>query len=413
MDNKETNYILKHSRKRDKELKYDFMPSMLEIIERPAHKGGTIIILGVFTLLIAAVIWACCSKTDVVVTANGSIQPTGNLSIVQPQSNGVIKAINVSEGAHVEKGEILVELDTGLIDVDIDKLNAQKKIYSVQKEIYNRIRNGEDVSSISVYSYDAEVQTYVRSIKDSYAEYVSSLSDYEKQKDNAELSKQIAQIQLDEYNANGTQRQRQSQELVVQQASLAVEKAELDIENCKSKYMAEISSKTAEIDSKLQEIDSSIEKYSLSKDGQNITAPVSGYVNSISVNTLGATVTQGQQLITIVPDDMPSEMVCYVKNMDIADVSVGMDTEIKLEAYPYNKYGTVKGKVKYISPSSFQNESMGSVYLVKIELIDWNDSIDIISGLSGSIEIKTGERSIMRYFLDPITKGFGESLKEN
>ena len=112
MDNKETNYILKHSRKRDKELKYDFMPSMLEIIERPAHKGGTVIILGVFTLLIAAIIWACCSKTDVVVTASGSIQPTGNLSIVQPQSNGVIKAINVSEGAHVEKGDILVELDT-------------------------------------------------------------------------------------------------------------------------------------------------------------------------------------------------------------------------------------------------------------------------------------------------------------
>ena len=413
MDNKETNYILKHSSKRDKELKYDFMPSMLEIIERPAHKGGTVIILGVFSLLIAAVIWACCSKTDVVVTANGSIQPTGNLSIVQPQSNGVIKAINVSEGAHVEKGEILVELDTGLIDVDIDKLNAQKKIYSVQKEIYNRIRNGEDVSNISVYSYDAEVQTYVRSIKDSYAEYVSSLSDYEKQKDNAELSKQIAQIQLDEYKATGTQRQQQSQELVVQQAELAVEKASLSFENCKKKYMADVSAKIAEADSKIQEIDSSVEKYRLSKDYQNITAPVSGYVNSIAVNTLGASVTQEQQLITIVPDNTPSEMVCYVKNMDIADVSVGMDTEIKLEAYPYNKYGTVKGKVKYISPSSFQNENMGSVYLVKIDLTDWNENIDIISGLSGSVEIKTGERSIMRYFLDPITKGFGESLKEN
>lgn len=413
MDNKETNYILKHSSKRDKELKYDFMPSMLEIIERPAHKGGTVIILGVFTLLIAAVIWACCSKTDVVVTANGSIQPTGNLSVVQPQSNGIIKAINVSEGTHVEKGEILIELDTGLLDVDIDKLNAQKKIYSVQKEIYNRIRNGEDVSSISVYSYDEEVQTYVRSIKDSYSEYISSLSDYEKQKDNAELSKQIAQIQLDEYKATGTQRQQQSQELVVQQAELAVEKASLSFENCKKKYMADVSAKIAEADSKIQEIDSSVEKYRLSKDYQNITAPVSGYVNSIAVNTLGASVTQEQQLITIVPDNTPSEMVCYVKNMDIADVSVGMDTEIKLEAYPYNKYGTVKGKVKYISPSSFQNENMGSVYLVKIDLTDWNENIDIISGLSGSVEIKTGERSIMRYFLDPITKGFGESLKEN
>lgn len=409
MDNKETNYILKHSRKRDKELKYDFMPSMLEIIERPAHKGGTVIILGVFTLLVAAVIWACCSKTDVVVTASGSIQPAGNLSIVQPQSNGVIKAINVSEGAHVEKGDILVELDTGLIDVDIDKLNSQKKIYSVQKEVYAKLRKGEN---IDIASYDENLRTYVQAIIDSDSAYKTTLADYEKQKSNAELSQQIAQIQLDEYNANGTQRQRQSQELVVQQAALAVEKAELDIENCKSQYAANISSKAAEIESKLQEIESSIEKYNLSKDCQNVTAPVSGYVNSISVNTLGASVTQGQQLITIVPDDMPSEMVCYVKNMDIADVNIGMDTEIKLEAYPYNKYGTVKGKVKYISPSSFQNENMGSVYLVKIELTDWNNSINIMSGLSGSIEIKTGERSIMRYFLDPITKGFGESLKE-
>lgn len=409
MDNKETNYILKHSRKRDKELKYDFMPSMLEIIERPAHKGGTVIILGVFTLLIAAIIWACCSKTDVVVTASGSIQPAGNLSIVQPQSNGVIKAINVSEGAHVEKGDVLIELDTGLLDVDIDQLNSQKKIYSVQKEVYAKLRNGEN---IDIASYDESLRTYVQAIIDSDSAYKTTLADYEKQKANAELSQQIAQIQLDEYNANGTQRQRQSQELVVQQAALAVEKAALDIENCKSQYAANISEKAAEINSKLQEIESSIEKYSLSKECQNITAPVSGYVNSISVNTVGVSVTQGQQLITIVPDDMPSEMVCYVKNMDIADVSVGMDTEIKLEAYPYNKYGTVKGKVKYISPSSFQNENMGSVYLVKIELTDWNDSINIMSGLSGSIEIKTGERSIMKYFLDPITKGFGESLKE-
>ncbi|MBR4314466.1 MAG: HlyD family efflux transporter periplasmic adaptor subunit, partial [Lachnospiraceae bacterium] len=377
MDNKETNYILKHSRKRDKELKYDFMPSMLEIIERPAHKGGTVIILGVFTLLIAAIIWACCSKTDVVVTATGSIQPAGNLSIVQPQSNGVIKAINVSEGAHVEKGDILVELDTGLLDVDIDQLNSQKKIYSVQKEVYAKLRNGV---SINIDSYDESLRTYVQAIIDSDSAYKTTLADYEKQKSNAELSQQIAQIQLDEYNANGTQRQRQSQELVVQQAALAVEKAALDIENCKSQYAANISSKAAEIDSKLQEIDSSIEKYNLSKDYQNITAPVSGYVNSIAVNTLGVSVTQGQQLITIVPDDMPSEMVCYVKNMDIADVNIGMDTEIKLEAYPYNKYGTVKGKVKYISPSSFQNENMGSVYLVKIELTDWNDSINIMSG---------------------------------
>ena len=75
MDNKMTEYILKHSRKKDRELKYDFMPPLLEIIERPAHKAGTVIILGVFSLLITAIIWACLSKIDVVVTASGSVQP--------------------------------------------------------------------------------------------------------------------------------------------------------------------------------------------------------------------------------------------------------------------------------------------------------------------------------------------------
>ena len=121
--------------------------------------------------------------------------------------------------------------------------------------------------------------------------------------------------------------------------------------------------------------------------------------------------TASQELATVIPADEEIQMFCYVKNMDIADVRVGTETEIKLEAYPYNKFGTVKGKVVYISPTSFTNEQMGSVYLVKIKLTDDN-GIDIRPGLSGTVEIKTGQRTVMDYFLSPIMKGFGDSLKE-
>lgn len=103
MNNKLTEYVLKHSKSKDKELKYDFMPSLLEIIERPAHKAGTVIILGVFTLLIAAVIWACLSKIDVVVTAGGSVQPSGNVNVVQAYSGGTVKSINAAEGEYVKR----------------------------------------------------------------------------------------------------------------------------------------------------------------------------------------------------------------------------------------------------------------------------------------------------------------------
>lgn len=412
MDNKMTEYILKHSRKRDKELKYDFMPSLLEIIERPAHKAGTIIILGVFTLLIAAIVWACLSEIDVVITSSESIQPVGNLNVVQSYANGSVKAINITEGDYVEKDDVLIELDTQSLDIDAEQLDSQKKILDAQLKIYTKIKDGEKLSEIKIDDYDDELKTYIQSILDNDKSYHNTLDNLEKDKENADLNHQIAQIQLEEYEANGTEREAEMQELMVQQYELAKDQADVKIKDTKTQYSSQVNSKLSEISGQLDEIETNLEKYSLSKDYQYITAPVSGHINSINVNTIGAAVTSAQELVTIVPDNTPVEMVCYVKNMDIADVEIGMETEIKLEAYPYNKYGTVKGKVKYISPSAFVSEQMGSVYLVKIEITDKHDDIDIISGLSGSVEIKTDKRTVMDYFLEPIKKGFGESLKE-
>lgn len=412
MDNKMTEYILKHSRKKDKELKYDFMPSLLEIIERPAHKAGTIIILGVFTLLIAAIVWACLSEIDVVITSSGSIQPVGNLNVVQSYANGSVKVINITEGDYVEKDDVLIELDTQSLDIDAEQLDSQKKILDAQLKIYTKIKDGEKLSEIKIDDYDDELKTYIQSILDNDKSYHNTLDNLEKDKENADLNHQIAQIQLEEYEANGTEREAEMQELMVQQYELAKDQADVKIKDTKTQYSSQVNSKLSEISGQLDEIETNLEKYSLSKDYQYITAPVSGHINSINVNTIGAAVTSAQELVTIVPDNTPVEMVCYVKNMDIADVEIGMETEIKLEAYPYNKYGTVKGKVKYISPSAFVSEQMGSVYLVKIEITDKHDDIDIISGLSGSVEIKTDKRTVMDYFLEPIKKGFGESLKE-
>ena len=412
MDNKMTEYILKHSRKKDKELKYDFMPSLLEIIERPAHKAGTVIILGVFTLLIAAIVWACLSEIDVVITSSGSIQPVGNLNVVQSYANGSVKAINITEGDYVEKDDVLIELDTQSLDIDAEQLDSQKKILDAQLKIYTKIKDGEKLSEIKIDDYDDELKTYIQSILDNDKSYHNTLDNLEKDKENADLNHQIAQIQLEEYEANGTEREAEMQELMVQQYELAKDQADVKIKDTKTQYSSQVNSKISEISGQLDEIETNLEKYSLSKDYQYITAPVSGHINSINVNTIGAAVTSAQELVTIVPDNTPVEMVCYVKNMDIADVEIGMETEIKLEAYPYNKYGTVKGKVKYISPSAFVSEQMGSVYLVKIEITDKHDDIDIISGLSGSVEIKTDKRTVMDYFLEPIKKGFWESLKE-
>lgn len=413
MNNTLTEYVLKHGKKRDKELKYDFMPSLLEIIERPAHKAGTVIIIGIFTLLIGAIIWACVSEIDVVITASGSVQPIGNLNVVKTYSSGTVKSINVSEGDFVERGDVLIELDSEALEIDVDQLKNQQAILEAQRDIYTKIIDGSDLSKIKIGDYSDELKPYIQAIIDENTGYKNTFANLENEKKSAEINRDIAQLQLEQYQSTGgTERQIKAQELSVQQYALAVDNAELQISNTKAQYSSQVNSNISEIGSKLDEINVNLEKYRLSTEYQNITAPVSGYVNSIGVNTLGETVTSAQQLVTIVPDNTPNEMHCYVKNTDIADVELGMEAEIKLEAYPYNKYGTVKGTVKYISPSSFANEQLGSVYIVKLELDDSNKNIRVISGLSGSVEIKTDKRTVMDYFLEPIVKGFGESLKE-
>lgn len=182
MDNKMTEYILKHSRKKDKELKYDFMPSLLEIIERPAHKAGMVIILGVFTLLIAAIVWACLSKIDVVVTSSGSMQPIGNINVVQSYAGGFVKSIDVEEGTYVHAGDVLIELNTESLDIDEDQLESQKKILEAQREIYQKIKAGEDVSGVKSIDYATELQPYVQAILDADASYKNNLQNLEKAK---------------------------------------------------------------------------------------------------------------------------------------------------------------------------------------------------------------------------------------
>ena len=413
-NNKLTEYALKHSKKHDKELKYDFMPSMLEIIERPAHIAGTVIILGIFSLLVAAVIWACLSKTDIVVTSSGTIQPVGNISSLNSYASGTIKSINIEEGAYVEAGDVLIELDTQSLDIDADTLNNQKKVLEVQKEIYSKIKNNDDLIKVDISKFEVDLQPYILSIIDNDKAYHNNLSTLESAKENAGLNRDIANIKLEEYNTNEniSQAEYDAQKLVVKQAENEFIQAETNVLKAQITYSEQINSAISEINSKLSQIEADLDKYNLSIENQKIVSPVNGYINSIAVNNIGETVTAAQQMVTIVPADTPVEMVCYVKNMDIADIKVGMDAEIKLEAYPYNKYGTVKGKVKYISPSSFNIEQTGSVYLVKLEVDNANDKIDIMSGLTGTVEVKVGKRSIMRYFLDPIVKGFGDSLKE-
>lgn len=112
-------------------------------------------------------------------------------------------------------GDNFIGADTESIEINENQLNSQKEILESQRAVYQKIRSGEDVSKIRISDYDAKLQPYIQAILDAYTSYKNTLANLEKEKSNTDLNQQMAQIQLEEYQENGTERQAKLQELLI------------------------------------------------------------------------------------------------------------------------------------------------------------------------------------------------------
>jgi adhesin transport system membrane fusion protein len=153
----------------------------------------------------------------------------------------------------------------------------------------------------------------------------------------------------------------------------------------------------------------------------DILAPATGIVKSIRVTTLGGVIRQGDEILQILPTE--SDLVVETKVMpaDMANIKVNLPAKVKLDAYDYTIFGTMTGRVNYVSPDSLQEESKGGVityYRVKVSISekDYKNTksgdIEIRPGMTATVDIQTGKRSILSYLIKPITKTFTESFGE-
>ncbi|NCV85400.1 MAG: HlyD family type I secretion periplasmic adaptor subunit [Oxalobacteraceae bacterium] len=148
-----------------------------------------------------------------------------------------------------------------------------------------------------------------------------------------------------------------------------------------------------------------------------ITAPIDGTVQQMAVNTIGGVVTPAQVLMLLVPSDAPIEVDAQLPNKDIGFVHVGQTVEVKIETFPYTRYGTVHGKVLNLSRDAIQDDKLGLTYLAKIQLeksvVQVNGrELPLQPGMAVTAEINTGKRRVIEYLLSPLMAHVSESLRE-
>jgi len=148
-----------------------------------------------------------------------------------------------------------------------------------------------------------------------------------------------------------------------------------------------------------------------------LPAPVSGVVQDLAVHTVGGVVRPAQVLMRIVADEQPREIEAWLLNRDIGFVHPGQGVEVKVDAFPFTRYGVLDGRVKRLAADARREADSGWVYRAAISLRqDWlpveGRRVRLSPGMAVTVEIRTGERRIIEFLLSPLLRLRQESLRE-
>ncbi len=432
-----------------------FLPAALELQETPVSPAPRIVAWLLMAFALLAVLWAVFGRIDVVATAQGKIVPNEGSKLIQPIETAVVKSIRVADGQHVKAGHVLVELDATMAQADSTRaandLTTAKLQAARARGLLAALSSGRPPQMEHPVGIGAErVAQEQRILDGQYGEYQARVSriDAEIAKREAEFRSTEAIVRKLEQTAPiARQRAEDFKDLVAKNfiskhGYLEKEQVRIEQEADLETQRSRLKELTASINEARGQRGSAVaETRRLALDTLNeaeqkahgygqelvktesrgrlmtLTAPVDGTVQQLAVRTVGGVVTPAQVLMVIVPRDDALEVEAFLENKDIGFVNAGQTAEVKVETFPFTKYGTIPASLIHVSHDAISDEKRGLIYSTRARLqratMQVEDkSVNLSAGMAVSVEIKTGKRRVIEYFLSPLLQYGSESLRE-
>lgn len=432
----------------------EFLPAAVEVLETPASPVGRAVALLLVSLFLIALAWSYFGHIDTVATAQGKVIPGDRVKLVQPLEIGKVRAIHVEEGSRVQAGDLLLELDPTEMGADRDRIlrdleSARVDIARLQALLAQPENPLSAFEAPPAMRPDLVIASQAQMVSQSRA-HVEELGQLqsEMEKRSAELAVIDATVAMLEEmipllaERVSTQESLSSrrigtrsaylqlkQELVEQRGELAIQKSRRGevtaairtLERRRAEraaaFKAEHSEGLAEALRQAAALEQELVKAEQRYRQRRLIAPVSGTVQQLQVHTVGGVVTPADPVMVIVPEDSTLEIEAMVLNKDVGFVAEGQAVEIKVESFPYTKYGLLTGEVADLSADAVQDEAQGLVYPARIQLAEaeilvgerW---VPITPGMSVTAEVKTGQRRLIEYFISPFLEYQDEALRE-
>ncbi|MDO4719999.1 MAG: HlyD family type I secretion periplasmic adaptor subunit [Peptostreptococcaceae bacterium] len=234
----------------------------------------------------------------------------------------------------------------------------------------------------------------------------------------AQKERELAQMnwQQAEEELERKKQEIQSRQILLAQAESKWREAKTHQLSSESLYGEETTSLLIEKQKQIEQLEAALEKAQKGVALHSLTSPVSGVVQGISLTTVGGVVTPAQPIMSIVPEDTPLRVEAFVLNKDIGFVHPGQKTGIKIDTFSFQRYGILEGTVESVSPDAFEDEKLGLVYRIKVRpaashLMVEGREIPLSPGMAVTVEVKTGKRRIIEFFLEPLVKYMQEGLQ--
>lgn len=432
-------------------LELAFLPALVEIQETPPSPAARAVSGVIILLFLAAVLWSGLGHYDIVTVAQGSVVPDGRSKLVQPLEAGTIVAIHVRDGDLVRQGQVLIELDPTSTEADRKRLDNERSAAELEAARLQALIVGERQMSAPAGTDPEHLALALRLLDEGLTEHESrmraaALAVERQQAAVAALRLQIERLETTQpllaeraealramlkdrhaarldYLAAEAERVARTLELKELRQRLRQEEAALNEARLsqsllpaefRRRHLAELSAART----RLRSLRAEEQKARRRHEHQSLRAPIDGLVQQLAVHTVGGVVTPAQTLLVVVPDEGALEVEAWVENKDIGSLAPGQVAEVKLEAFPFTRYGTLPGRVLGLSRDAVSVDQAGLLYVARIALeqssirVENDRRVPVSPGMRVSVEVKTGQRRLIEYFLSPILRGLHESMRE-
>lgn len=412
---------------------------------------------GVLLMAAAGAAWLALARLDIVASAGGKLVPATDLKIVQPAEPGVVQALHVRDGQRVRAGDVLIDLDTTLATADTRSLQAEDA-----RSALDLRRLDAELAGLPLARRADDDPVLFEAVHAAYRANQAALDDAVRQEESA-LARQRAELaaareqwsklqrvaplareqaaafeqlhregfagrlmHLDkEREAIEKERDLAAQAQQVQALEAAVLQGQQRLAQLRSTWRQRLQAERVEVQSQRARLAQELAKANHRGERLALRAPYDGVVKDLAVHAPGTVVQPGAVLLSLVPDHEPLHAEVWLKNSDIGFVAAGQPVQVKVAAFPFQKYGLLEGRVVQVAADATEpppgqtlpGAEHGPVFRTVValqsqQLTARGESHRLAPGMAVAAEIHQGTRSVLEYLLTPVQRVGQEAARE-